>query len=119
MLSRLLSRILITAIAALFAAYVLNGVHIAGVGAAIMLSVVLALLNTFIKPVLIFFTFPITIVTLGLFLIIINILMIKWAAELVEGFRVDGWWAAFLFSIIVSVITGLLEGLAAADNKKK
>lgn len=116
MLSRFLIKVLITAAAALIASYFLKGVHVDSFQSAIILAVVLALLNNFIKPILIILTLPITLVTLGLFLIVINILIIKWAANIVEGFRVDGWWSALLFSLLVSVVTSLIEGLAG--NKK-
>lgn len=100
-----------TTIAAFFASYLLSGVHIDNIQTAVILSIVLALLNNFIKPVLIFLTLPITILTLGLFLLVINILIIKWAADIVPGFEVDGWWWALLFSLLVSVVTSVIEGL--------
>lgn len=100
-----------TTIAAFFASYLLSGVHIDNIQTAVILSIVLAFLNNFIKPVLIFLTLPITILTLGLFLLVINILIIKWAADIVPGFEVDGWWWALLFSLLVSVVTSVIEGL--------
>lgn len=116
MLSRFLTKVLVTALAALFASYLLKGVHIDSIQTAIIVAIVLALLNNFIKPILIVLTLPITIVTLGLFLIVINILIIKWASDLVAGFAVDGWWAALLFSLLVSIVTSVIEGLVG--NKK-
>lgn len=101
-------KILITAVAVYVAAYLLPGVTIADVKTTIIVALVLALLNTFIKPILVILTIPITIVTLGLFLLIINALMVKWAASLVDGFRVDGWWSALLVSLIVSVVSYIL-----------
>lgn len=111
MLSKFLTRVLVTTIAAFLAAYLLSGVHIDSIQTAAILSIVLAFLNNFIKPVLIFPTHPITILTLGLFLFVINILIIKWAADLVPGFEVDGWWSALLFSLLVSIVTSVIEGL--------
>jgi putative membrane protein len=116
MLSRFLTRVLVTALAALFASYLLRGVHIDSIQTAIILAIVLALLNNFVKPILIILTLPITFVTLGLFLIVINILIIKWASDLVAGFEVDGWWSALLFSLLVSAVTSVIEGLTG--NKK-
>ncbi|MDB5247697.1 MAG: phage holin family protein [Segetibacter sp.] len=118
MLTKFLTRVLVTTLSALFAAYLLKGVHIDSFQTAIILAIVLALLNTFIKPILVFFTLPITILTLGLFLLVINILIIKWAADLVPGFDVDGWWPALLFSLLVSFVSSVLEGLLG-DNKNK
>lgn len=117
MLSRFLTRVLVTTIAAFFAAYLLSGVHIDSIQTAAILSIVLAFLNNFIRPVLIFLTLPITILTLGLFLLAINILIIKWAADLVPGFQVDGWWSALLFSLLVSVVTSVIESLIPDNDK--
>ena len=78
----------------------------------------LALLNGFVKPILIVLTIPITILTLGLFLLIINIVIIKWASEIVPGFSVRNWWSALLFSLLLSVVTALIENLIGANKKK-
>jgi putative membrane protein len=104
--------ILATAVAALVAAYILPGVVISSVPTAIVVALVLALLNTFVKPILVLLTIPVTIVTLGLFLLVINILIIKWTAGLVDGFSVNSWFSALLFSLIVSVVNSVFTGLA-------
>ena len=116
MLSRFLTRMLLTALAALVASYLLPGVYIDSIQTAFILAIVLALLNTFVRPILIILTLPITVVTLGLFLIVINILIIKWASDMVAGFRVDGWLSALLFSLMVSVVTSVLEGLTGTKK---
>lgn len=108
---RLVIKILITALAALLAAYLLPGVHIANFTSALLLAVVLAILNAFIKPVLIILTLPITLVTLGLFLLVINALIILIASHFVSGFHVDGFWWALLFSIVLAVISSVLTRL--------
>lgn len=113
---RFFSKILITSVAVLFAAYVLSGVHIDSTLTAIFVAVVLGLLNNFIKPILVLLTIPITIITLGLFLLVINILIIKWAADIVPGFKVDSWFAALLFSIIVSLVTSFIEALIRTNE---
>jgi putative membrane protein len=106
-----LSKTLVTAVAILIAVFVLPGVHIDGTLTAIMVAVVLGLLNSFIKPILIILTIPITILTLGLFLLVINILIIRWASEIVPGFKVDSWFWALLFSFIVSLISSFINSL--------
>jgi putative membrane protein len=104
--------ILATTAAALIAAYILPGVAIADVKTALLVALVLALLNTFVKPILIILTIPVTVVTLGLFLLVINILIIKWTDSLVPGFEVDGWLAALLFSLVVSGVNAFFSALA-------
>src|SRR3954447_26197680 len=115
---RFIGKILVTAMAALIASYLLPGVTINSGITAIVIALVLALLNTFIKPILIIFTIPITVLTLGLFLLIINTIIIKLAASLVHGFSVQNWWAAFWFSILLSVVTYIIEALIG-DNKRE
>jgi len=102
-------KVLVTAVAVYFTAYILPGVSINSAKTAVIVALVLALLNMFIKPILIILTIPITILTLGLFLLVINILIIKWTASLVSGFSVDGWLWALLFSLIVSVVSSVLQ----------
>ena len=102
-------KILVTAVAVYVAAYLLPGVTITDIKTTIIVALVLALLNTFIKPILVILTIPITLLTLGLFLLIINALMVKWAAGLVDGFHVDGWLSALLVSIIVTVVSYILN----------
>jgi putative membrane protein len=114
---RFIGKILVTALAALIASYLLPGVTISSGITAIVIALVLALLNTFIKPLLIILTIPITVFTLGLFLLVINTIIIKWTALLVNGFVVVNWWAAFWFSILLSIVTYVIEALIG-DNKK-
>jgi len=102
-------KVLITAVAVYLAAYFLPGVAITDAKTAVIVALVLALLNMFIKPILVILTIPITILTLGLFLLVINILIIKWTASLVTGFTVDGWLVALLFSLVVSVVSSILQ----------
>jgi putative membrane protein len=109
-------KVLVTAVAAYFAAWILPGVEINDVTTAVIVALVLALLNTFVKPILVILTIPVTVITLGLFLLVINILMIKWTDSLVDGFSVDGWLTALFFSLIVSVISSLLNGLVDKDR---
>jgi putative membrane protein len=116
-MSKFWSRLLFNTIAALIAAYLLSGVHINGVSTALLVAIVLALLNTFIKPLLVILTIPITVVTLGLFLLVINVLIIKWTDSIVDGFSVDNWFWALLFSFLISVVSSILESLLGTDDK--
>ena len=106
-----------TAVAVLFASYILKGVEVDGTLTALIVAIVLGLLNSFIKPILIILTIPITIFTLGLFLLVINILIVKWAADLVDGFSVDGWFTALLFSLVVSLVSSFIEAIIGKDKK--
>lgn len=110
-----LGRVLINALAALVVAYLLPGVTLDNVMSALLLALVLALLNAVVKPLLIFLTLPFTIITLGLFLIVINAVIILLADELVPGFSVAGFWWALLFSIILSLVVSLLESMVRND----
>jgi putative membrane protein len=107
----LLIRIIIIAVAAYLAARLLPGVTISDATTAVLVALVLALLNAFVKPILVALTLPITIITLGLFLLVINIIIIYLAAYIVPGFSVDGWLSALLFSLIVAVITYILDAI--------
>lgn len=114
---RFLAKTLVTAVAVLVAAYILNGVHVKDPMTAVLVAAVLGLLNSFVKPILVIITIPITIFTLGLFLLFINVVIIKWVSDIVPGFRVDSWVAALLFSLVVSITTYLLESLIGTDRR--
>ena len=104
-------KILFTALAVVVLATVLPGVSVSGSLSAIIVAVVIALLNMFVKPLLIFFTLPATIVTFGLFLFVINAIIILLADNLVDGFAVSGFFAALLFSILLSIFRSVLFSL--------
>jgi len=109
-------RILVSAVVAFGLSYLLKaGVHIDTFWTAVVLAIVLAVLNAIIKPILIILTFPITILTFGLFLLVINAAMILLASKFVDGFKIDGFWWALLFSLLLSILTSLLYN----ENKKK
>ncbi|MBU2650374.1 MAG: phage holin family protein [Bacteroidetes bacterium] len=102
-------QVLLSAVAVLLAAYILPGIQVKSFLNALLVALVLALLNTFVSPILVFLSIPITFITLGLFLLVINALIILLAGAIVPGFKVNGFWWALVFSIILSVITYLLE----------
>lgn len=101
-------KILITALAVVILSYLLPGVTVSGYLSAIIVAAVISLLNMFVRPILIFFTLPATLVTLGLFLFVINAVIILLADKLVNGFEVSGFWVALLFSILLSFLRSFL-----------
>jgi putative membrane protein len=107
----LIIKLIINAVAVLAAAYLLPGVHVAGFTTAIIVAIVLALLNVILKPILVILTIPITILTLGLFLLIINAVIVLICSGLVPGFEVDGVIYALLFSLIVSIVGYIMDKL--------
>lgn len=102
---------LVSGLAILVAAYLLPGVHVSSFTSALVAAVVLGVINAFIKPILLILTLPINILTLGLFTLVINALVIILTADLVPGFKVDGFWWALGFSIILSLINSFLNKL--------
>lgn len=100
-------RLLIYTGAVLLTAWLLPGVTIEKFTTAIMVAIALAIMNTFLRPLLIFLTIPVTIFTFGLFLLVINALIILLIAWFVPGFSVDGFWWALLFSVILSIIASI------------
>ncbi len=103
-------KILLSAVAVLIIGYFLPGVDVESnsVVIALWVALILGLLFTFLKPILVVLTLPVTIITLGLFLLVINALIILLASRLVDGFHVDGFWWALLFSILLSVVESFL-----------
>jgi putative membrane protein len=101
---------LVSSLVIVISAYLLPGVHVKGFLAALSTAVVLAVLNLVVRPILLFLTLPINILTLGLFTLVINAGIIMLASAIVPGFKVDSWWWALLFSIVVTLIT-LVFGL--------
>ena len=107
----LLFRILITAGLVLLIAHFMPGVHVASFTTALVVAIVLGLLNIFIKPILVILTLPVTILTLGLFLLVINALIILLCTNIVGGFHVDSFWTALIFSIILSLLQSIMNGI--------
>ncbi|QTE24024.1 phage holin family protein [Polaribacter cellanae] len=111
-------KILLTALAVIILANILPGVSVAGYVSAIIVAAVIALLNMIVRPLLIFFTLPATIVTFGLFIFVINAIIIMLADKLVDGFAVANFWWALLFSILLSIFRSALFSLLKDDRKQ-
>src|SRR5690606_8357985 len=97
-------------------AYLLSGVSVTDYGTAILVALVLAIVNVVVKPILVILTIPITILTLGLFLLVINAVIILLVDNVIGGFEVDGFWWALLFSLVLSIFNSIFNDLA---GKKK
>jgi len=115
---KFLAQLIISALAILITTAILPGVKIDSVLTGILVAAVLSLLNTLVKPILVVLTIPITIFTLGLFLLVINALMILLASKLVPGFEINGFWTALFFSIILSFITSIFNQIAKKQEEE-
>lgn len=113
---KLLVRILITSGLVLLISHFMTGVHVDGFTTALFVAVVLGLLNIFIKPILVILTLPFTIVTFGLFLLVINALIILLCDNIVGGFRIDSFWTALLFSVILSLLQSIMYKILGEDK---
>ena len=113
----LLIKLLLSAIAVFLLANLLTGVDVDNYITSLIVAVVLSVLNVLLKPVLVILTLPVTIITLGLFLFIVNALIILLADKLVDGFSVDGIWTAVLFSVLLSIMESLLHSLMKTNKE--
>ena len=113
-----INKVIISTLAVLLVGSILPGVHVENIYVALLVALVLAFLNSIVKPVLILFTLPITLFTLGLFLLVINAIIILLADKLIDQFSVSSFWTAVLFSMILSLVTSVFETLAGSrkDN---
>jgi putative membrane protein len=113
---KILVKIIISSLAVFLTAWLLPGAEVTDYIAALWVAIVLALLNGFLKPVLVLLTIPITIFSLGLFLLVINAGIILLGSNLVDGFYVNGWLSALIFSFVLSILTSFMESIG---GKKK
>lgn len=109
-------KLLLTALAVLLLANILPGVDVTSYTYAIWVALVIGLLNIFVRPLLIFLTLPATIITLGLFLFVINACMILLASNFLDGFTVASFWWALLFSLLLSSLQSLLQSMLKEDK---
>src|ERR1700730_15494643 len=102
---------LINALALLIITYLVPSIHIRSFGTALIVAIVLGLINTFLRPLLVLPTLPVTILPLGLFILAVNALCLWLCASLLKGFEVSGFWSAFFGSILYSIVSWLLSAL--------
>ncbi|MEJ7611522.1 MAG: phage holin family protein [Ferruginibacter sp.] len=110
-------RLLISGVITYVLAKILSGVHIDHFGTAVIFALVLAFLNAIVKPILIVLTLPVTVVTIGLFLFVINAIIILLADWMISGIKVDGFWWALLFSIILSLFSSAVQKVTVKDTE--
>lgn len=103
----MLLRLIINTFSVIITSFILGGVHLKGFFSALLVAIVIGFLNVILKPLLILLTIPITILTFGFFLLVINAAMVLLAGNLVPGFAVDGFWWALGFSIILTIINSI------------
>lgn len=114
---KIIIRILVTAFIVVALSNFLPGSHIDNYVTGIWVAIVLGLINLTIKPLLIILTLPVTILTFGLFLLVINALLILLSSRLVSGFYVEGFWWAFLFSLLLSLFQSVLFAVFEKKNR--
>ncbi|MFM2285502.1 MAG: hypothetical protein RLZZ543_999 [Bacteroidota bacterium] len=112
------ARVLVSSFAVLITAYLLPHVKVENWPAALMLAIVLAFLNAFLKPILVILTLPVTVLSLGLFLLVINTGIIVFADYLLDEFHVDNYFWALMFSLILSIVNSILEGILGTNQKE-
>jgi putative membrane protein len=110
-------RFVITGVAVLAAAEIVPGVHIDGVPAGAATVIVLALLNAVVRPILYLFSFPVIMFTLGLFMVVINAILLHLTAWLVTGFTVDGFWPSVWAALLISIVSTVLNFLISEEGK--
>lgn len=115
-MNNFLIRLILSALAVFVCATVLPGAEVDGFLIAIVVAAVLGILNVLVKPVLVILTIPITFITLGLFLLVINTILILLVDWLVPGFSVDGFWWALVFSILLSLVNAIFGGLSSKSS---
>jgi len=110
-------KLLLTAVAVFILEKILPGITVESYAYAIWVALVIGILNSFVRPILIFLTLPATLITLGLFLFVINALMIQLAGYFLDGFNVASFWWALLFSILLSFIQPILHSIIKEDKE--
>jgi len=115
----ILARWLITTVAILLVPYLISGVQVSGLGSALVAAGFIGILNALVRPVLIILTLPLTIVTLGLFVLVINALLFMLAAAIVPGLQVSSFWSAFFAAIIVSIVSWIMNSAVAGGGGER
>jgi putative membrane protein len=115
----IIARILISAVSVLLLGGLLQGVHVEDSINAVWVALILALLNATVRPILLLLTLPITLLTLGLFLFVINACIILLASKWIKGFSVDGFWWALLFSFLLAIANSFFQNILLKGHTRK
>ena len=117
---RFLARLFLNGLAIIVAAWMVPGLHLASPGTALAAGAVLGLVNVLVKPLLLLLTLPLTLITFGLFLFVVNALCLRLTAALIPGFSIAGFWWSVVGALVVSVVSWILNGLLmpAPDDKR-
>jgi len=110
-------RIFLSAVSIIIVAYFIKGVVVESFPAAFMVALVLAFLNVFLRPLLLILTIPFTLLTFGLFLFVLNAIIIQVADYILDGFKIENFWYALIFSIILSIVNSILESIFGTKSK--
>jgi putative membrane protein len=112
-------KLILTAVAVFVLSKILPGITVTNLNAALIVAIILGLLKVFIRPIIILLTLPITIVTLGLFLFVINTILILLTDFFIDGFQVNGFWIALIFSLLLSGAQSVLYSFLKKENTSK
>jgi len=115
----LIIRLVVNAIALLLVEYLIPGVHVSGIGAALLAALILGIVNAVLKPILVILSLPLEILTLGLFTLVINAALFYLVAKLGIGLRVDNFGAAFLGALVLSIVSFVLSSFVSATAGKR
>ena len=116
---RFLARLLLNGLAILVAAWLIPGVRLAGSVPALVAGTILGVVNALVRPILLLLTLPFTLITLGLFIFVVNAICFALTAALVPGFEIDGFFSAFFGALLVSIVSWLLNALLADDADRR
>ena len=107
----MIGTLLVNTLSIFAVSYILTGIHVDSIMTALVLAIIRAVLNSTVRPLLVIITIPLTLLTFGLFLLVVNVLVLYVAEMLIGGFSIDGFWWALLFSVLVTFVNGVLFGL--------
>lgn len=116
---RFLIRLLLNGVAILIAAWLVPGLHLSSPGSALLAGVILGFVNALVRPVLFLLTLPFTLVTLGLFIFVLNAICLGLTAAVLPGFEIASYWAAFLGAVVVTIVSWVLNGVFVGRNERR